>query len=53
MATDPVAQFIARWKHSGAAERANYQLFLIELSLDSARFPVWNGSSAVTGMAEI
>ncbi len=32
MATDPVAQFIARWKHSGAAERANYQLFLIELA---------------------
>ncbi len=32
MATEPVGQFIARWKNSGAAERANYQLFLIELS---------------------
>ena len=32
MTTDPVGQFIARWKNSGAAERANYQLFLIELS---------------------
>jgi len=32
MATDAVGQFIERWKNSGAAERANYQLFLIELS---------------------
>ncbi len=32
MVTEPVAQFIARWKNSGAAERANYQLFLIELA---------------------
>ncbi|MDT5121251.1 MAG: hypothetical protein QOC96_733 [Acidobacteriota bacterium] len=26
-----VQEFIARWKESGAAERANYQLFLSEL----------------------
>ncbi len=32
MATDAVGEFIERWKNSGAAERANYQLFLIELS---------------------
>lgn len=25
------AAFLARWQHSGAAERANYQLFLSEL----------------------
>jgi hypothetical protein len=29
-AADPAA-FIARWQKSGAAERANYQLFLSEL----------------------
>jgi len=28
---DPFADFIARWKNSAAAERANYQLFLSEL----------------------
>lgn len=28
---DPVPAFIARWQASGAAERANYQLFLTEL----------------------
>ncbi len=27
----PIAPFIARWRDSGAAERANYQLFLSEL----------------------
>ena len=30
-APDPAAAFIARWRSSGAAERANYQLFLSEL----------------------
>ncbi len=29
--TDPIPPFIARWAASGAAERANYQLFLTEL----------------------
>lgn len=29
--TIPVETFIARWKASGASERANYQLFLTEL----------------------
>ena len=28
---DPAAAFIARWRQSGAAERADYQLFLSEL----------------------
>jgi hypothetical protein len=28
---NPARQFVARWKSSGAAERANYQLFLSEL----------------------
>ncbi|NBR50030.1 class I SAM-dependent DNA methyltransferase, partial [bacterium] len=28
---DPIAAFIERWEHSGAAERANYALFLSEL----------------------
>jgi hypothetical protein len=28
---DAVESFIARWEHSGSAERANYQLFLSEL----------------------
>ena len=28
---DPIAPFIERWEHSGAAERANYALFLSEL----------------------
>ena len=32
MASDSVRQFISRWKSSGAAERANCQPFLIELS---------------------
>lgn len=27
----PVADFLRRWEASGAAERANYQLFLSEL----------------------
>jgi hypothetical protein len=27
----PIAPFIARWRDSGAAERANYQIFLAEL----------------------
>jgi hypothetical protein len=27
----PIAEFISRWTESGAAERANYQLFLCEL----------------------
>ena len=27
-----VQEFITRWKESGAAERANYQLFLSELT---------------------
>ena len=31
LATDPAAAFIARWRSSGSAERANYQLFLSEL----------------------
>lgn len=31
MESDPAPQFIARWKSSAAAERANYQLFLSEL----------------------
>ena len=30
-AGDGIAAFIARWRSSGAAERANYQLFLTEL----------------------
>ncbi|MEO7797421.1 MAG: DNA methyltransferase [Opitutaceae bacterium] len=36
---DPVAKFIERWSKAAAAERANYQLFLSELSdiLDVAR----------------
>ncbi len=29
---DKVKEFINRWKQSGAAERANYQLFLTELA---------------------
>jgi len=29
--TDDIQRFIARWQASGAAERANYQLFLSEL----------------------
>jgi hypothetical protein len=29
--TTPIDHFIARWQASGAAERANYQLFLSEL----------------------
>ena len=29
--SSPVADFIARWEASGAAERANYQLFICEL----------------------
>lgn len=29
--TSAVADFIRRWEASGAAERANYQLFLSEL----------------------
>ncbi len=29
--SDPIAEFVRRWKSSGAAERANYQLFLTEL----------------------
>ena len=28
---DTVSDFVARWKNSGASERANYQLFLSEL----------------------
>jgi hypothetical protein len=28
---DPVTAFIERWARSGAAERANYQIFLVEL----------------------
>lgn len=31
VSTDNTAAFIARWAASGAAERANYQLFLAEL----------------------
>jgi hypothetical protein len=31
MADSPAQPFIDRWKNSGAAERANYQLFLVEL----------------------
>ncbi len=31
MAPDAVEQFITRWKSSGAAERANHQLFITEL----------------------
>jgi len=30
-ATEQIAAFIARWESSGAAERANYQMFLSEL----------------------
>src|SRR4051812_10557980 len=32
IADSPVRSFIARWEASGAAERANYALFLSELS---------------------
>ncbi len=37
--TDDIQRFIARWQKSGAAERANYQLFLSELCdvLDAPR----------------
>lgn len=37
--TDDIQRFIARWQASGAAERANYQLFLSELCdvLDAPR----------------
>ncbi len=37
--TDDIQRFIARWQASGAAERANYQLFLAELCdvLDAPR----------------
>ena len=31
VASDPIGAFIQRWKTSGSAERANYQLFLSEL----------------------
>lgn len=37
--TDDIQRFITRWQASGAAERANYQLFLSELCdvLDAPR----------------
>lgn len=37
--TGDIPQFIARWQASGAAQRANYQLFLSELCdvLDTPR----------------
>lgn len=30
-ALDPIEAFISRWENSGAAERANYQMFISEL----------------------
>ncbi len=31
MPPDAIESFISRWENSGAAERANYQMFLSEL----------------------
>lgn len=31
MLPDAIESFITRWENSGAAERANYQMFLSEL----------------------
>lgn len=41
---EQITAFIERWEHSGAAERANYALFLSELCAlpaDAACAPAW------------